>query len=125
MFLWIIRLTIDGQRPQMWTVSHLHQVFFSVAAIIQDSLVVLTVVVGGEFRLGVVALPSDLEGQDDVDCNREGIYSTLPSTGLSWYPVGSAPSHLLVLWHMSKWFSVSVNRDLVNGEARTGLRRHV
>lgn len=99
--------------------------FFSVAAIIQDSFVVLTVVVGGEVRWGVVAPPSDLEGQDYVGCSRAVIYSTLPSTGLSGYPVGSAPSLLLVLWHLSKWFSVSVNTDLVNGEAGTGLHWHV
>lgn len=93
--------------------------------VIEDSFVVLTVVVGGEARWGVVAPPSDLEGQDYVGGSRAVIYSTLPSTGLSGYPVGSAPSLLLVLWHLTKWFSFSVNTDLVNGEAGTGLHRHV
>lgn len=79
----ITDVTLDDQ---------IHQVFFCVALIIQDSFVVLTVLEGGEVRWGVVAPPSDLEGQD---CSRAVIYSTLPSTGLSGYPVGSAPSLLL------------------------------
>lgn len=112
----ITDVTLDDQ---------IHQVFFSVVVIIQDSVVVLTVVVGGEVRWGVVAPPSDLEGQDYVGSSRAVIYSTLPSTGLSGYPVGFAPSLLLVFWHLSKWFSVSVNTDLVNGKAGTGLHRHV
>lgn len=122
-------VTLDDLIHHRWAtssgvdVSHLHQVFFSVAVITQDSFAVLTVVVGGEVKWGVVAPPSELEGQDYVGCSRAVIYSTLPSTGLSGYPVGSAPSLLLVFWHLSKWFSDSANTYLVNerpGQVSTG-----
>lgn len=88
----ITDVTLDDLIYHRWAtssgvdVSHLHRVFFSVAVITQDSFAVLTVVVGGEVRWGVVAPPSDLEGQDYVGCSRAFIYSTLPSTGLSGYP---------------------------------------
>lgn len=113
-----------GQPPQVWT-SRSHT-FTTCSSLWPSSFKTApTVVVGGEVKWGVVAPPSDLEGQDYVGCSRAVIYSTLPSTGLSGYPVGSAPSLLLVFWHLSKWFSVSVNTELVNGEAGTGLHRHV
>lgn len=94
----ITDVTLDALINHRWAASS------GVAVIIQDSFVVLRVVVGGGVRWGVVAPPSDLEGQDYVGCSMAVIYSTLPSTGLSGYPVGSTPSLLLVFWHWSGGF---------------------